>query len=263
MIKWIIFSKDRAAQLDLLLRSMKRFIGPSFIESVNIIYKSSEMVFEDAYRDVWESEIINANWFEEKDYLSFKQILTTVVADEDARYVGLLCDDDVFVREFIPVPIPAACYTHSLRLNPRMPFSLNSQIFQSLPEGVMWGKNHFIWDWEGQQGDYAYPYSVSGSVWRSSDLVGYIEHLDFYHPNSLEDQLVSNPLNYPKMICGVDNCTLNIPSNLVQSTHNNPIVGPSAMELNEKFLEGKRIDLKPLIGIESDSCFLDYQYTFI
>jgi hypothetical protein len=66
--------------------------------------------------------------------------------------------------------------------------------------------------------------------------------------------MASNPLPLPKMICYDKSIIMNLPLNRVQDFNNNIHGDISEDYLNEQFLDGKRIDLEPIIGLENVSC---------
>jgi len=92
MIDCLIFSSDRAMQLDLLLRSMeKKFFN------INIIYKSSNDKFERGYdKLIKENSINNINWVKEKN---FKKNVLEVLQNSKNEYFCFFTDDDVFFEK--------------------------------------------------------------------------------------------------------------------------------------------------------------------
>lgn len=258
MIHWIIFSKDRAAQLDLLLRSIEKYVPPASSLRIDVLYTSSSGEYEDGYNML--PQEYKRLLLRETD---FKAQLDNIICTTSAEQVGLLCDDDVFIRKFKPKRIPPDCNNRSLRLNPNMKYSYNSQSEQHYGYATYLDKSTFIWYWQNSSYDFGYPWSVSCTLWPTHKLQSALPELSYRNPNTLEDALRNYPVTQPRMTCDTENCMVNIPSNRVQTTHPNPTAGYSARELNEKFLMHHHINLGPLANLESDSCHAPVEYQFL
>lgn len=240
----IIFSKDRAAQLDLLLRSM-----PKKIKEM-VLYRVSDMIFDDGYYKIF-------NTIERPTYLweefKFKDDLLEIIDETDSLTV-FLTDDDVFIN---PMPfgygaplLDANIACVSLRLNPHLPYCYTLNREQKIPK--MNSAN--VWNWRLADADYGYPMSLDGHIFRTADILPLLQRLDYHDPNSLEAALARNPINRPNMICYDHSIILNNPINRVQDTVKNRHGNVSAEYLNEQFLAGRRIKLEPFIGYKNHAC---------
>src|SRR5207302_811053 len=99
-----------------------------------------------------------------------------------------------------------------------------------------------VWRWEGLPGDWGYPMSLDGHIFRTAELCPLIARLDFHNPNTLETELArAEPPPMPKLICLSDAPVFNVPANLVQTTLRNRNAGGSAARLNRRFLNGDRL----------------------
>src|SRR5689334_243855 len=95
MISLIVWSKDRACQLDLLLRSIKRNIPNTF--DVNVIYKASSSEYQDAYNQCL--NIHNgASFFGEHDEWNLEKLTRKLISEANEN-VCLSTDDTVFYKE--------------------------------------------------------------------------------------------------------------------------------------------------------------------
>jgi hypothetical protein len=95
VISICIFSKDRACQLELLLKSIKRFVKDWDKQKIGIIYKASDKSYENGYDLVKKKHpeftyIFETNFH--KDVLGFFK--------ETFKLVMFLVDDDVFINDF-------------------------------------------------------------------------------------------------------------------------------------------------------------------
>jgi hypothetical protein len=237
----IIFSKDRAAQLDLLLRSMPDF------DEVYVIWTASDNKFAAGYdlldfrgaMSVRQSQDFNDDvvWY----------------ADSPNEYTMFLTDDDVFLRDFdanLRLTPEIACL--SLRLNPEMDYCYTLNRPQKAPK-----MQNNVWDWRNADADYGYPMSLDGHIFRTEDILPLLEKLDYHDPNTLEGQLARHPINRPCMMCFDKSVIVNNPINRVQSTVPNRHGTITAEWLNEQFLAGRRIKLEPFIGIEPNACHVE------
>ncbi len=93
----LIFSKDRACQLDLLLRSIAHY-APTLYCSVDVLWTASTRAYGDGYRRCF-SEHLEADFALEHDFeAQVRQWL-----DRAGLLLSFLVDDDVFYR---PAPFP-------------------------------------------------------------------------------------------------------------------------------------------------------------
>src|SRR5438034_6463159 len=95
----IVFSKDRAMQLDACLRSIEAFAPYS--GRVLIIYRATTPAFEAGYRSIELSS--TADLIEETS--EFRQDVLAAVRSDTTGYVVFHTDDDIFFRR--PRPVPA------------------------------------------------------------------------------------------------------------------------------------------------------------
>ena len=134
----VIFSKDRAAQLDLLLRSMLWLMADKYV-----IYtcstKNHDKGYDKLFWDYW-CDRSDIHLFMQED--NFKDSLLRHIDTEQAGTV-FFTDDDVFIDNWPMItfafPDNVACL--SLRLNPRMDYcyTLNrKQVPPKMQPGWLW-----------------------------------------------------------------------------------------------------------------------------
>lgn len=262
MIEWIVFSKNRACQLDLLLRSMDMFVPKEKNWATTVIYKTTTNFHEDAYKKL-KKEHKFVNFIEET---SFQHNFEEVIDETYAEFIGTLTDDDVFIRKlpddvyFNQIYSPKALQ-FSLRLSPDMnycyPFNR-----------AMIPTNKTEWDWTEldiiNHGDYAYPVSLSGSIWQKRHIKRQLSKLKGYaNPNELEQRMYDNRIVSLNLLnCLPENCTVTVPHNRVQDIVHNRSFNGDADKLNMMFLADFRIDIRPLINLKSNSPFYEYDYRF-
>lgn len=234
MLNTIIFSRDRACQLDALLRSMPAHLHPT------VLYMTSNARFEEGYEVLMRER--SAVFVRE---VAFRQDLAWLV-DSASRYTMFLCDDDVFVRDMPPfggLEPDEVCF--SLRLAPGLTYCFPKQQRQDEPK-----MKDLRYEWLTADGDYGYPMSLDGHVFRTSDIMAKIKTLEFECPNTFEAALAREALSErispfkkhrPMIRCVERPVVVNIPLNQVQRRWMLPNCNVEAVILNELYLKGKRM----------------------
>lgn len=237
MIGAIVFSRDRACQLDLLLRSLLR--NGEGLFDVKVIWRGGTIPYGICAEEHPNTEFIRENG------------LTYQVRSLVRRFksVTFFTDDSVLYREVTLEPLLTLAeeqiLTFSLRLgrNTTVCYPLDSkQVIPETPDGPV-----MIWRWRGAQGDFSYPMSVDGHIFRTADILPLIEDRHFSTPNHLEEILMSQKIGRPLMASYPHSCLVGIPANIVNTTHPNRHANShSPADLNAAYLEGKRLDLDAL-----------------
>lgn len=255
----IILSKDRAAQLDLLLRSLERNAPP---EPTAIIYRTSDGAHALGYSKLFE-EHRPSGLYLYPDHGNFERHVKELLAI-DVPTVTFLCDDDILYRPLPPVvttnerePTIALrsrddllCF--SLRLGANTGQEYPSDGWQEAPLTAATGEP---WHWKDapEHNDFGYPGSLDGHTFRTADLRRMLAGRKFPNPTALECALVEgcNDLadERPLMACYPHSVLVGNPINRV-SEQSNVRYGTrfpvTADECNRRFLAGKRIGLDRL-----------------
>lgn len=259
----IIFSKNRACQLDLLIKSIKWGFTEFNNNQLKILYIYSTDEFKTGYDKVMSMHPdTNIIWNKEE---SFKIDLLKLV-DKSEKYTVFFVDDDVFKekfsindKEFKYFDSHGDILCLSLRLHPRLTYCYPPALNQKPP--TFNSNNVFLW--YRQDGDYGYPMSLDGHIFRTKEILPILTRLSYNNPNSLESGLASKPLLNPKMICYDKSVIFNNPINKVQNWNNNIHGNITAETLNEQFLLNNIIDMGPFIGFENISCHQEVSINFI
>jgi hypothetical protein len=251
-LQLVIFSKDRPAQLELLLRSVKRFWQGWERQRIQVLFAHSTEAFSRGFGVVRELHPEFGYVDEATSQRPFKDNVVALLGDEP--YIAFLVDDNVVKEpfslaepEFERLAADPDVAALSLRLAPHMDYCYPADLHTPPPPF----DEDRVWRWVDAGGDWGYPMSLDGNVFRSAELRPLIERADFTDPNSLEVELARGPLAVPKMICRANAAVLNIPANRVQTTVLNRHSGGDAARLNRMFLAGARLDLEPLVGLKT------------
>lgn len=254
-INIIVFSKNRASQLELFIRSMKEYFKEFKDHQITILYTFSSPEFESGYEKLKTIHPDpNINYF--KEIYPFQTSLLSQFK-QNKEYSVFFVDDNVFKepfsfedKEFQIFKSRNDIISLSLRLHPRLNYCYPANIPMNTPKF----DDDLIYDWMGQMGCYGYPFSLDGNIFKTVDLIYYLYNLRYNGPNDLESQMAMNPLTYKfKMICYNTSKVFNIPFNKVQNFNNNRHTEITSEYLNEKFLNDKVIDSSSYKNIENKS----------
>lgn len=237
----IIFSKDRSAQLHACLESFYKHVN--LRSTVTVIYVASNSTFDEGYK-LCQENFKGAKFVRE---VNFKQDLIRV-SDSIDRYVMFLVDDIIFTNpisktdkqiELIDNP---NILTVSLRLHLGITRCYATDQDVKVPKLV----KGCVWDWTKAEGDWGYPMSVDGNIYRWKTIASKIASLEYNNPNTFEAALNQNVIGLPVNIaCYPEGARLiNIPANRVQSQFENRFADSiSAEELNQSYLNNKIVDI--------------------
>ena len=261
LITSIIFSKDRPAQLDLCLNSIKKNFPDS---KHNIVIYNNSQDFADSYRTVQK---------EHSDVLFWPQgpslFKDTYAAIASAKYdhVCFFTDDDICFAEVPSIPYEAiftesyvTCVSLRLGLNicPRSHEGdvSSDKVGEHYINGdiISWPRTSYLY------GSYwSYSLSVDGHIFRKEDMTNMIDELCYlesrykwgHTPNVLESELQRFWTTSPNfMIAPKSSVVVNSPNNRVQESHPENRAGDShaadSYFLLGKYLSGQRIKLEYL-----------------
>jgi hypothetical protein len=247
LVRTIVFSRDRAAQLDLLLRSLARN-GRLLFDEIVVLLRSTSEESALAY-DLVALEHSRVRLVEERR--SFAEEVYALLPE--GGYVLFLTDDDVLYGRVDARPLTflggnPTVATFSLRLgvNTRICYPYRRE--QELPPVAPGAGVVMSWRWNGADGDFGYPLSLDGHLFRAADVHRLLDGADFSNPNELEGALARRAPSFrrPLMASYRQSRLVSIPTNRVTETPGNRF-GESfpsdPRNLNERFLAGERLDL--------------------
>jgi hypothetical protein len=247
----IIFSKNRASQLNLLLDSIKDNALFLF-DIIHVLYKSDDY-YKTGY-DKIKKKFHDVNFYEEKN---FRRDIFKLIND-DIEATTFMVDDAVVFRKIIAnkidiiKPVVNDYVIFSLRLGKNCTYSHPANLHYSLGEHEVNGE-YLIFDYTKQQvGDFRYPLSTDGHIFNTKLIKDLLIEIDFNNPNTLEAYLqrfvVANSI--PKTIkCFNESKLVSIPANLVNETFMNRHgleFSMSEKELNYRYISGESIDLNSM-----------------
>ena len=260
----IIFSMDRALQLDALLRSL--FLNKIGECKTVVIYKASDENHKKAYLEVCKRFQDKVEFVEEDDR-PFKKLLLNSVDNLDVGKIFFLVDDIIFTEQvnFIELSkIDTSKTVFSLRMGKHLNYSYVVDKEQILPQFLKEDENFIYWNWNDGELDWAYPLSVDGHIFNRLEIKVLIEHFDFKAPNSFEDVLQKEKelflnrvgMSYKKA------AIVNNPCNKVQSEVTNLFGTMHQDDLLKIWQDGKEIDIEKLQGYINKSVHEEIEFKF-
>lgn len=248
VIPTLIFSKDRACQLDLCLQSVKR--NAPLLAPVKVLWTASDQLFEDGYNLVI-AEHPDVSFAQE---FSFQQ--DVLIWLRTRTLVCFLMDDDVFYQPLGAAPLAALKDERVLAFCPRLGANCTTcyphhSAPQRVPETVA-EVGYVSWQWEQADLDFGYPGSLDGNVFRVEDIEGCLMRRPFTNPNEMEDALAKSLIfeaNRPLLASYSESVLISVPANVVNTTHPNrksEMKGQSPAFLNDRYLGGERIQFDQL-----------------
>ena len=244
-----MFSKDRACQLDLFLRSVT-CNAEGLLGSITVLWAASSREYERAYHTCM-SQHQYAKWWGEDDFRT--QVLELV--DHTDTHATFFTDDSVFYRSTEGLTAPdevldknagMLCFSTRLGLNTGMCYPFNR--IQKTPEFTE-QDDVLVWNWRTGDADFGYMGSLDGHIYRKNDLMDMVDGArPFSNPNQLEELLAKevNDLRLPFAGCWWQSRLVGIPVNRVNATHPNRFGDyhpRNQSDLNQQYLEGGRLSL--------------------
>ncbi len=256
-VNTIIFSKNRACQLELLLRSLSM---PAVV-----LYR-----YDDEFKAGYDKLIKMYPSVRFVLELDFKKQLLEII-NEGGEYIMFLVDDDIMIEpfhencsEFSEFKINSDILCLSLRMSP-------DYLYKGLP--ILKDNK---WEWRtyrrgGQEYNYylrnwGYPMSVGSHIFRREDILPVIiSTKEIKTPNYLEGALNANIPNRPLMMCFGKAKIINNLANQVQADFPCGTSGVSVKELEERFLKGEKLSLEDIKekASRAKNCFLKTDYRFV
>lgn len=271
-LTFVVFSKDRPMQCEALLESLRYFV-----ETDDVYYKvvliSKETEATKGYY-VYSHKLVDVQ-LNDDGTKSFKQLVQQAITGSD--YVSFLVDDIIWIsfvdlledkelENFINDK-ESLCFS----------FRLGTNIVGSFVEGRAYDRTeipyineHGRFNWKQAGGDWGYPMSLDGNVFRQTTIGPLIDKLEFANPNQLEAQLAMWATRNKHMLPDYCYCynsqskLLNIPCNRVQDEFPNKTLNKqSSVELLELMKQGKMIDWRQYSGARNTSPHWTVPYKFI
>ncbi|MFH1184356.1 MAG: hypothetical protein V1755_04865 [Chloroflexota bacterium] len=297
----LVFSKDRALQLEACITSFARHVEDAASVNLVVVYGASSDRFLRQYEALARRYDGTARFLPEGRFrprvlellrsagrspsparrpVLLDRLRRSVrepapAPDEAADFVLFLVDDTLFVRRLRLELAMAALQANpdalgfSLRLGRNIIRSYVLERQQELPRFWKVGEGILKYDWTQADGDFGYPLEVSSSLYRFTDVLRLVTGLSFRDPNTLESQMALRAPHFsrsqPSMLCSYTSVAFSAPVNRVQVVYENRAgANPvwSTESLADKFDHGLRIDVAALDGYVPSACHEEVELPF-
>lgn len=274
MVLNIIFSFNRAMQLDYLLQSViSRF---KIDYKVVIIYHTSgehaegydllktkyakfkNIEFAERKKNLFDFSFLpiihikqNLDFFIKKNFLksnsdNFKSLVQEIIAKSGCKYVMFNTDDGVFYKD---VTISSEIF-EILDNNPENA-SYRLYVGENLdgqPDFVKKKENYYEWDYyaENKIHHWTYPFSVDGTIYNSLGLLKHLKKIAFHNPVTLEEnafQYIRKLQLFKIGLSPVLSSLIATKLNRVSVDTLNPTIHIKPDFLNKKFIDGYTLEL--------------------
>jgi hypothetical protein len=262
----IVFSKNRACQLDLLLRSVTCHTDNLF-DQITVIWTATDDEYERAYWQTMQDHPVD--FFRESNFQT--QVLDLL--DLACDHACFLTDDSVFYRPLNGLTRPDValkmeeilCFSLRLGLNTGQCYPLRR--IQGLPtfEAV---DDLLVWDWRQADADFGYMGSLDGHLFHRDDLLDMLDgSRNFNNPNQLEEILQSETQTMlsPYASCYRESHLVGVPVNRVNETHPNRYAETHEAperDLNNAYCEGRRLNLDSIKSDRVTAAHAEMELTF-
>lgn len=254
MLNIIILSKNRACQLDLLLRSLIDNIKLEYV--ISCLYLTTNEKFYDGY-EILKDKYRAINFVLQTG--SFKPHLLSCFTT--VKPYTLILVDDIILIDKIEYDDTFKLFENStdiIDINLRMGSNLKRINFEdkvNIPSVNIDHLGRYVW----VNGDHRInPYwnhvlTTCGNICKSEFLYNLISKLNFNNPNEMEDHIVRNTPDIKYALCYSKNKLIEFNVNCVNTTHRTNVHGNcSADFLNDIWLSGKQIELEPLYNLSRE-----------
>ncbi len=256
----LLFSRDRAMQLEGLLRSMETHCDP--FPAVKILCKATDPRHRQSYDEVLRAyRHLPVTLQAEVD---FREDLRLLIRSIATKRMFFLVDDIIFIRpcNFSRLdPLDRSTTIFSMRLGRNLSRCGIQDRQQDLPplKPCPGAPEVYRWIWNEGQFDWGYPLSVDGNIFATAEVEAMADTLDYRSPNTLElsMQTLRNQFAGMQGACFELSCIVNVPANRVQNDVQNPCGDSSAREMLEKWQQGYRIAVERTYGMLNTSVHED------
>lgn len=246
----IVFSKDRAFQLEICLATMKKSIRDFGKYETFVLYTTTSARHDMSY-ELLAKDYKDVCFVKEEN---FKKDLLFLLGENGVpvyTHVMFAVDDSIFYRDFSMMSFCKYAslddvFGFSLRLGKNTTYCYTMNAEQKIPDYVSHGNGVVSYEWKGAQYDFGYPFDVSSSIYDMHKIHEKIKMADYRNPNTFE----ANPLMHfshgKYLCCGESSYAFSNPLNKVQdvamANRSSGIAEMDQEVLLKRFLSGSRYD---------------------
>ncbi len=268
-----IFSYNRPLQLFACLESI-RDLATDY-ENIFVLYRASDENFEKSY-DELKKYFPQIEFFQQPNinpHIAFKPMVLDLAFNprkSSSKYI-VFCTDDILVKE--PISFSEGILTLKetdaygiyYRLGNHVTVCFMTNERNHMPLFIPIKEKFLAWEFDTATGDFNYPNSVDFTLYEKAKIKADLKELEYKFPNKMEEFWAQRANHELIGLCYNSSKVINIPLNIVSEyEHANRHLNLYTTEdLQKKFEEGLKIDIKPLYDIKNISAHIDYDPSFI
>ena len=270
MLQIIIFSFNRALQLDTLLTSLvKHWKAPEYC--VDVLYNTTDEEYEKAYHKVrdkfasypitYHKEVAVADkpkanmfltWDNVKRYLkypclrhpksNFRSLLLSIIKDNPVTHLMFMTDDAMFIKD-VNIPLSVFQWIDECPCSRQFILRIGEGMNNQPKDIVRKEEGYLKWNMYDALNvkNWGYNFSVDAHIYDKEVIVAILNQLLFVNPNTLEDPVCRSMRRKGMMgeaMAYESPRILSFPINMVQSVVQNETLGVDCRMLNQRYLDG-------------------------
>ncbi len=287
MIMILVFSRDRALQIQATLASLGLRASDHSIARVAVLYKATTRRHLGQYERLASEFAGGVRFVQEMDFR--QQVLELLNASfgglhnkqwketqrDQSDHCLFLVDDTIFIRSFRLQSASAALDANrdalgfSLRLGRNTTECYSANRRQRLPKFQALGSEVLKFGWTRSDGDFGYPLELSSSLYSARTIGELLQGIEFENPSTLESQMSIRARDYasshPALLCYEQSVAFSAPLNRVQTVFPNRTASSrqySPDHLADLFDAGKRLNVAALEGFVPRACHQEIEPEF-
>ena len=251
LLNIIVFSKNRACQLESLLRSMHDHLVYDPV-SVTVLYRATDERFAAGYeKTLRRHPAPGIQWVEETDF--HRDLTRRVLSLPPDQLIMFLVDDNIVFKKIDLQFIISQFTTRHLFISLRV----SRQYRNNDPLPAFQRSDSFLeWKWKilkRRSNNWNYPFSVDGNIYHLIRMQQIMRHIAFAAPNSFESAMHDYRRTrwvrqIKSAIAPAEPVIVNNPLNRVQAEGETWHTNMDIDRINEKYLDGFVLDNARLYG---------------
>ena len=263
--RYIIYSKNRAMQLDCAIRTALEQVED--LEMIYVIYTYDNEGYRQGYERLKSKVYPKVTLIEES---TFKSTLSKVSKELPQPYIFFMADDDYWVKKTIMQPLIDLFLSNNkfMHFTVRMSDKITKRgvVLTDMPLPKFIRQDDFlIWDWTESKpmDDWGYPVCTTMGGFTKKHILPWVTDLEYKNSGDLEgqwNQRMRNP-DMPLM-CSFNDCKIvNLPLNRVVVGAENPHGDMHTGDLNRMYLDNKIIELESIYEAKVENAYMNYSPT--
>ncbi len=291
MLQIIIFSFNRAMQLDTLLTSLKEmWLQPAY--SVEVLYNTSTKDFEKGY-EILKRKYADVSFSREckakqeysiSDYMNlrnmvhlyrypslrrprtdFRKRLISMLENNSSRYIMFMTDDAIFINK-VSVSQKIMDWIASSPFQNQFSLRLGNGMNEE-PANVKRDDMGLLWNTYDvpQNNNWGYHFSVDAHIYSKELIIKLFKKYVFTNPNSLEGYICEQIRRHKWLTNGrspLSSKLLSFPINMVQTFSDNETLGVDSGKMNGWFLDGYTMKYPVPEVVDTFQQYPNYVYLF-